>query len=194
MLKRRYGDRSEWKRLLDKEYTQALIDTEGFKGYVTLIKVNKVTEPLYVKYKDQKICIVNDGYIWLQHFPTNEQHSLTTMFDSNGEVVQWYIDICERNGVENKIPWVDDLFIDIVVLPDGEIIRLDEDELEEALLNGTISNELHEIACTETKRLQELIENGKFTLMGLTRIHKDELMKQLERIDGKISLNEGSKF
>ena len=46
MLKRRYGDRSEWKRLLDKEYTQAFIDTEGFKGYVTLIKVNKVTEPL----------------------------------------------------------------------------------------------------------------------------------------------------
>lgn len=119
MLKRRYGDRSEWKRLIDREYTQAFIDTDKFKGYGTLIKVNEVSEPLYVQYKEQQICIVNDGYVWMQHFPENEQHSLTTMFNSKGEVVQWYIDICARSGVENNIPWVDDLFIDIVVLPTG---------------------------------------------------------------------------
>ncbi len=179
MLKRRYGDRSEWKRLIDREYTQAFIDTDKFKGYGTLIKVNEVSEPLYVQYKEQQICIVDDGYVWMQHFPENEQHSLTTMFNSKGEVVQWYIDICARNGVENNIPWVDDLFIDIVVLPDGDIIQLDEDELEEAFTNGTISKELYEMAWKETKKLLNLIGNGEFHLLEMAKRHKDELMKQL---------------
>lgn len=62
MLKRRYGNRSEWKRVTDREYVQSFIDTEIFKGYVTLLKINKVTAPLYVEYGDEKICIVDDDY------------------------------------------------------------------------------------------------------------------------------------
>ncbi|GAB2546918.1 hypothetical protein [Gracilibacillus alcaliphilus] len=79
MLKRRYGDRSEWKRVTDREYVQSFFDTEGFNGYVTLLKVNKVSAPLHVQYGDEQVCIVDNGFMWIQHFPTNERHSLTTI-------------------------------------------------------------------------------------------------------------------
>lgn len=60
------------------------------------------------------------------------------MFDNKGNIVQWYIDICLKNGLDRNIPWLDDLFLDIILLPSEEVIQKDADELEEAYLNGII--------------------------------------------------------
>ncbi|GLX70259.1 DUF402 domain-containing protein [Paenibacillus glycanilyticus] len=139
MLKRKFGDRSDWQRVLIREYAQSFIASENFDGYVTLIKIVKVSDPLYVEYNGEKICIGDDGYLWLQQFPSNRNHSVTTMFDSNGNIVQWYIDICLQNGIsDNNVPWMDDLFLDLIVLPSGAIINKDVDELETALTDGII--------------------------------------------------------
>ncbi|MGB3259748.1 DUF402 domain-containing protein [Paenisporosarcina sp.] len=178
MLKRKYGDRSGWKRVMKREYIQSFLDTEEFKGYVTLLKVHRVSEPLFVKYGEKNVCIVNDGYSWLQHFPIGKNHSLTTMFDSKGEVVQWYIDICQNNGFENDIPWLDDLFLDIVVLPSGEIIQLDVDELEAALAVGIIDNNLYNSACYEADRINNLIKSNKFVLMTVAKEHRELLLEK----------------
>jgi predicted RNA-binding protein associated with RNAse of E/G family len=180
LLKRRFGDRSDWKRVLDKDYTQAFLDRDGFKGYATLLKINKVIEPLTVSYVGKNVCIVDDDYIWLQHFPEEEMYSLTTMFDSRGKIVQWYIDICHKNGVENNVPWMDDLFLDIVVLPSGEVIELDLDELEEALSNGVIDKFLYNRALEVADSLNKLIKHGDFSLLNLSEVHKDLLLNQLK--------------
>ena len=50
MLKRKYGDRSDWKRVIERKYAQSYIDTNEFKGYITLLNTVKVAEPLSVKY------------------------------------------------------------------------------------------------------------------------------------------------
>ena len=77
------------------------------------------------------------------------------MFDLGGELVQWYIDISYQNGLSDEhIPWMDDLYLDIVVLPNGE----DADELEDALLNGSIDRSLYNLARQETARLHSLIK------------------------------------
>src|SRR5690606_38683525 len=116
-------------------------------------------------YDGKKVCIVDDGYIWLKHFPIEENHSLTTMFDSQGNIVQGYVDICIECGIENGIPWMDDLFLDIVILPTGEIIEKDADELNEALSGGIIDEVQYNIAWKEANRLLELISNNDFDLM-----------------------------
>ena len=179
MLKRRYGDRSEWKRILKRQYSQRFIDTEGFKGYVTLLKIHKVTEPLTVNYENESVCIVDDGYMWLQHFPCDEHYSLTTMFDANGDVVQWYIDITNENGVENNLPYTDDLFLDIVVLSSGEVIQKDADELEDALNNGKINQSQYQLAWAEAYKINQQIEKNDFPLMGMATSHLGILMKDL---------------
>lgn len=50
MLKRKFGDRSEWKRVIKRKYAQSYLDTKEFKGYITLLNTIKVTEPLSVSY------------------------------------------------------------------------------------------------------------------------------------------------
>ncbi len=181
MLKRKYGNRSDWKRVIKREYVQTVIDTHEFKGYITLLKIDKVKEPLSVNFGDKKICIVDDGYFWLQHFPTNEYFSLTTMFNTKGEIVQWYIDICSAIGItESNIPWMDDLFLDIVVLPTGEVYQKDADELDEARALGIIDESLYKRANREANRVNGLIGSGKFELFALSECHKESLIKKLE--------------
>lgn len=159
MLKRKYGDRTDWKRILKRKYAQTFLDTKEFKGYLTLLHIIKVTESLSIRYGKSEICIVDDDYMWLQQFPLEKKHSVTTMFDANGEIVQWYIDICLKNGLDRNIPWMDDLFLDIVLLPSGEVIQKDDDELEEAYLNGIIDKSLYNLAWDEANNLTRLINN-----------------------------------
>ena len=176
MLKRKYGNRANWKRLVEKEIIHTTIDTDDFKGTVSLIKMKKVTSPLYVQYGDNQICIAGEGYIWLQHFPANEHYSLTTMFNGEGKIVQWYIDICLKNGIENDVPWMDDLFLDIIILPTGEVIIKDVDELNEALAQGVIDEILYQLAWNEKNKIEALIKQGSFTILKLVKTHKDYLL------------------
>lgn len=177
MLKRRFGDRSDWKRIKKREYAQSYVDKEEFTGYITLLNLVQVTKPLWVKYDDKSVCIVDDGYMWLQHFPIGKNYSVTTMFDANGEVIQWYIDICKELGVENNIPWWDDLFLDIIVLPTGEIIQQDEDELEAALKNGLVDQDSYNLAWTQANKIMSSIIEESFDLLNYSKVHKEMLTK-----------------
>lgn len=126
------------------------------------------------------MCIVNDGYMWLQQFPLDKKHSVTTMFNENDEIVQWYIDICYKNSIENNVPWMDDLFLDIILLPSGELIEKDADELEEAYAKGVITKSLYDLAWSELNIIKEQIESEKFQLVNLSNQHKDILAALLD--------------
>ncbi|WP_047979884.1 DUF402 domain-containing protein [Ornithinibacillus contaminans] len=172
VLKRRYGNRPDWKRIIKRDYAQSYFDTEEFRGYVCLLHTVEVREPLHVNYGEKKLCIVDDGYWWLQQFPSGEKYCVTTMFDADGEIVQWYIDICLETGLEEGIPWMDDLFLDIIVLPSGEHFLVDVDELDDALNKGVIDRADYELAWDEAKRLMKLIEKREFGLLDLAEEHK----------------------
>lgn len=180
LLKRKYGDRSNWKRVLEREYVQSFLETETFEGHLTLLKIVKVEEPLYAKYFDRNICIADDGYLWMQQFPSDKYHSVTTMFNTEGEVVQWYIDICYMNGVStDNVPWMDDLFLDIVVLPSGEVVQKDVDELEDALFSNIINKHQYDLAWNEFNRINAALKEDNFNLLKLSKEHKDFLLDKL---------------
>jgi len=155
---------------------------EDFEGTVTLLKMEKVTEPLIVRYKEQELCIVDHGYSWVQHFPVGKPYTLTTVFNEMGEIVQWYMDICQNIEKNGETPsWVD-MFLDIVVLPSGEIFLLDEDELEAALDERVISKDQYDTAKQEAVKLMELIKEEKFSLLFIAHKHKKDLENLLEEV------------
>ncbi|MDI3235475.1 DUF402 domain-containing protein [Exiguobacterium antarcticum] len=85
---------------------------------------------MHVRYSEQTIQLVGDGYSWLQQFPIGKQHVVTTMFDEKGKIVQSYIDICLQHGRDTTGVFWDDLFLDLVLFPSGECLILDADELD----------------------------------------------------------------
>jgi uncharacterized protein len=81
---------------------------------------------------------------------------------------------------DNGTPWMDDLFLDIVLLPSEEVIQKDADELEEALLNGIIDISLYNLAWDEANKLTNLINNRNFELVNLLNNHKEILVNKLK--------------
>jgi uncharacterized protein len=180
MLKRKYGDRADWTRILKRRYAQTFLNTSAFTGHITLLHTVEVSAPLTVTYGDKELCIVDNGYMWLQQFPLEKHHSVTTMFNHNGEIVQWYIDICLENSIEQDRPYMDDLFLDLIILPTGEIIEKDANELDEALSKGSIDQLLYDLAWNEANDIKQLLHKQELGLLPLSTKHKDTLAIQLK--------------
>lgn len=179
MVKRKYGSRYDWQRVTSRAYTELYIEKELFKSYVSLLHLKEIKEPLYMSYEGQTVCIADNGYYWMQHFPEGQQFSVTTVFDSSGSIVQWYLDICKEIGYCTKNgPWMDDLYLDLIVLPTGEIIEKDIDQLEVALKNNEITVSEYEAAWSEFKRLKISLKEGG-ELKELTVPHFELLIQTL---------------
>jgi len=166
-VKRRFANRCDWERVLESRFDVVLVDDANFKGHVTRLTLDRVREPLYRDIAGRRFCLADSGYCWLQHFPVGAFHTITTMVDATGVIVQRYIDICERHGIEGGIPWFDDLYLDIVVLPTGEMVLLDADELEVALETGEITRSQYDLAWSEASGLQAAIRRRAIPVLGL---------------------------
>jgi predicted RNA-binding protein associated with RNAse of E/G family len=121
-MERKFANNPGWKRILQHRFYHSYLDTPEFKGHITLYCMDAVREPLILEYFQRKTCIADAGYAWLKQFPAGEHFTITTHFDASARIVLWYIDICLRTGVgEDQIPWMDDLYLDVVVSPSMEI-------------------------------------------------------------------------
>jgi predicted RNA-binding protein associated with RNAse of E/G family len=181
-MKRRFADRAEWPRILKRRFYQQYLAEADFQGWVTLLCLDEVREPFTITFHGEPICLVNHGYTWLQHFPEAGHFSLTTMFDADSRVVQWYIDISRQNGLDQRgIPWWDDLYLDVVVFTSGEVMLLDEDELEQARQDGEIDQADYELAREEAERLLTAITANQFPLLQLSQTHRGLLLAKSNR-------------
>jgi predicted RNA-binding protein associated with RNAse of E/G family len=153
-MERKLVNRPNWKRIMGKRFKLSYVENSDFTGYVTALYLDKVREPLIVEAAGRQLRLVDNGYIWLQHLPNNENYALTTMYDSQGNVVQWYFDITKQNSVNAEgIPYFDDLYLDVVVLPSSEVIILDEDELQGAVNVGDITKDDYSLAYKTAKQI-----------------------------------------
>lgn len=134
-MKRRYA------YSLEDNYKQVRIEEDFFKGYACFLKLQNIQKPLIVNNGKEEICIRDNGYEWIEVYPDNGKYAITIMFDDNNNLIEWYFDISKNVGVENGIPYEDDLYLDLIITPNGERLVVDEDELLSARDNGVITQE-----------------------------------------------------
>ncbi|AHA29896.1 DUF402 domain-containing protein [Exiguobacterium sp. MH3] len=181
MIKKRYADRHDWRRITQRHYVHEQVDNEVFKGHVTLLQLIEVASPLDVRYGDETIRIADAGYVWVQQFPSDAHHAVTSMFDATGQLVQTYIDICLRTGVEDERIYWEDLFLDLIALPSGQVLLIDTDELEAARDQGIVSEAEYALAWAEAKRLQKQLQDGSFPLVAHAKVIKQQLKQGTPR-------------
>jgi predicted RNA-binding protein associated with RNAse of E/G family len=161
------------------------VDSADFHGYVSLLHIDEISEPLSVTFGGEQVCIADRGYDWLQHFPDGEHHVLLAAFDEQGELVQWYIDVISGSGVDERgIPWYDDLYLDIVIAPSGECLLLDVDELDEALRQSQVTKELYDLAWREASKLLTILEADLFPLLFQSEAHYELLRSEIRKKPG----------
>lgn len=180
-MKRKYADRPNWKRVLSRKMIIENIESEHFKGQAVLIQIDKVREPLYVDLCGTQQCVVDNGYSWMTLFSQNKNYVITVMFNQQGQVVQWYIDICGGQGyTKDGIPWYDDLYLDIIISSDFKVELIDQDDLQYALEQGIITKQQADFAYTQANELLSLIKDNRFPILKASLQLYEAMLKKLE--------------
>lgn len=88
---------------------------------------------------------------------------VSKVFDNAGQMVYWYCDIIETHYDENENTYTfNDLLIDVVVYPDGQVEVLDMDEFADAMEQGILSVGTIAHAMRATDDLLHTIYAGEF--------------------------------
>ncbi|HKM35952.1 MAG TPA: DUF402 domain-containing protein [Lachnospiraceae bacterium] len=155
-MKRSRLSYDEWKCILSKDLYGKRIDTELLTGYVGLIDIHEVSEVQVWKFRGDDIVVCDKGIKWLSILPQDDWYCITTMINEKEEILLWYIDMLATQGIDTDgVPYFEDLYLDLVVYPDGTIIVDDMDELEEALIKCDITEKQFNLALETSDRLQK---------------------------------------
>lgn len=158
----KYADYPNLKVLKEKKFVNKYFDNEDFKGNICLLEAIQVEKELFIMQDEKKIVVLDNNFKWLQFYPENNKNiAISTAINDKNEIVEWYFDIA-KDSSKNKdgIPYIDDLYLDIIFYPSGKIRMLDEDELKSALNANDITQEEFNFAYKVANELIKKI-NGK---------------------------------
>ena len=163
-LKKRYADRFVGNRA-NADLRIISISDDYFSGDIYFYKFIDVKDKILIP---NGKCIMDNNYKWLEFYDYSSKVKLTAIYDENSEIIEWYFDIARKIGKDNGIPYEDDLYLDVVVTPSGDVILLDEDELKEAFNKREMTREEFENAYKEAEQLMNKLKNNKDKLKEYT--------------------------
>ena len=159
-----------WTCILSKKTFGKTVNAQGLNGYIGLIEIQEVSEPQNWKFNGENIVVCEKGRKWLSILPRNDWYCITAMMDEDENVLLWYIDMIASQGVDaDSVPYFDDLYLDLVVYPDGTVLVDDMDELEAARTKGEITQEQFDLAIKTSNRLRQGLLSDVSSLMEYTR-------------------------
>lgn len=169
-MNKKYANFSKYKDVDEKKFKKMKI--KGDPEYVTacltsIIKVNK--EWIVPRENNRTEKIMADGYQWLTLFPKGEKFTIIAVFNEKSEFLEFYFDIAKKTKPKAIIPYIYDLYLDIVITKENEVIFLDEEELKKALE----TNEIKKKDYDQAKRTADKIVN---------RYHNPERFENLKKV------------
>lgn len=176
ILKKRYANRHKLnKPNSDLVYLVKSIHENDFYGDICYYDFKNAN--IKISTPKGKV-IIDNNYKLLEFYDYSSKVKLSVFYNKNNQVIEWYFDIAKKLGKENGVPYEEDLYLDIVVRNNGEIILLDEEELKEALKRLEITKAEYQMAYEEANRLIMLLEGNKKKLKNFTQKYFEKFLNQ----------------
>ena len=158
-MKKKYADYPSLDKVYKKVYENKYVDDVDFKGNISMLTA--------VKSENNKVI---ERLKWIQFYHDNYKNvALTIGFDENDKVRYWYFDVAKNTFLTDKgVPYIEDLYLDVIMTPDGKVVMFDEDELQEALLNNEITKEEYDFAYRVANNLIKMINGKKNEIINFT--------------------------
>ena len=175
-LKKRFADSiGKRENIIEIEQKIKSINNKDFIGDIYLNNFKKVTTPYML---ENGVCLQDSNYKWLEFYNYNAKVLLTSMYNQNNEIIEWYFDIARNIGKENNIPYEDDLYLDVLVKSNGEIVLLDENELKEAYERLEITKEEYDEAYKIANNLIKRLRGNEEKLKQFTDKYLNDMLKE----------------
>lgn len=175
------------KKLISKTYLKGVTDWELIikkqkqeNYYLSIKQINEIEQPFIEGVTGNELLCIDNGYYIIEYTPLDKCYNGRAFLDINANVVGYYFDITNGNGVQDNIPFYNDLYLDIIYCPNNNFLTvIDEDELIEALNEEKITKEEFDLAQKEcTKLFQEIKENKN----EFVNMNKKEIIKKYFKI------------
>ncbi len=171
-MKTKNMKRTDWHRLLERSYAVRDCRIGGIPGRESVLRIHKVTQPLWVKEGYGRVCIADAGHTWVQIALEGQPFWITAMFDGAGRFLQIYFDIARPPRFDDPDdPTFEDLYLDLVLTSRRELVVLDREELEAALAAGEITRQDYLFALDACERL--------YTHLS---VHKDKAVDYVTKV------------
>jgi predicted RNA-binding protein associated with RNAse of E/G family len=105
-------------------------------------------------------CLIERGSTGIWLVDTREWYDLGAIYDRNHQFQGYYCDITTPAEKTSSGYRSTDLFLDLAVLPDKTCVRLDVDEFDDAVRNGTLTEALAESAKRSLEDLEGTVGDG----------------------------------
>ena len=154
---------SDWDFVMQKQKSE--------NYYLSIKKINEIDQPFIVDISGQSVVYIDNGYYIVEFTPLEQFYNVRVFLDRNVEVLGYYFDISRGNGVEENIPYYDDLYLDIIHCPadNNFTVIVDEDELLKALNTGKITREEFNFANEVCSKLFEEIQANKNIFVNMDK-------------------------
>ncbi|CDZ98940.1 hypothetical protein BN1048_00059 [Jeotgalicoccus saudimassiliensis] len=157
-MKTKYLDKKKWRRLVRSKYDEIIITINGERFLAGMIHMHKVREPLSVPVVGEDTLVVANNFKWMQLLPEKRNYSITVMYDERWQEIQYYFDINYSHTLELGKARRQDLYLDVLVLPDGRYELVDEEDIKRAFKKGVINAKEKEFAYQTARELMDEID------------------------------------
>ncbi|WP_035856334.1 MULTISPECIES: DUF402 domain-containing protein [Jeotgalicoccus] len=176
-MKLKYLDKKKWRRLVRSKYDETVLTYKGEKILVGMIHMHKVREPLVVPVVGKDTLVAANNYKWMQLLPENRNYSLTVMYDERWTEIQYYFDINYSHTLEPGKARREDMYLDVLALPDGRYELVDEEDIKRALKKGKITKKERDFAYQVANDLMHEIDSNFSQFKALADFALTELKK-----------------
>jgi len=162
-MRQKFIDKIYMREVTAKEWY--LEKNEQLNGYIALKFVKEISKPLTAYCNGKKYTGLDKGYSILEYIPLDRKYNCRIFFDNKNRPLCFYFDINNGCGIENDIPWYDDLYLDVTmecptITEMGYYIRLDDEgEFKMAKKEGKISEELYKQGYQTAEALMKELRN-----------------------------------
>lgn len=186
-MKRKRLTRENWNGTVKTRYCQRDLEIDGIAGTLAGLWLDEIGKPSIWDRRGRPVAVYATGMTWLQWMPRDDHYLLTAMFAPDGALSLWYIDMIAGQGRDpDGVAFIDDLYLDLIVWPDGEIKVDDMDELMDALAQGDITKAQADLALATKKRLTSgplrdlpaLERKCRAMLRRIERAHAEDLAQR----------------
>ncbi|MGN1330053.1 MAG: DUF402 domain-containing protein [Clostridia bacterium] len=172
-MKKKFADCSKINDIQEKEFKKIAIKNDPYWATVCCTTILKVTNKWDVPRENgNDVTILDVGYKWITLYPKAENFAITAIYNAKSELVEFYFDIAKKVKYKSRIPYILDLYLDIVMTKDNQVIFLDEEELKNALNTLAISQKDYDLA----KRTADKIVN---------KFHNQQNFEELKETAGR---------
>ncbi len=165
-MKKKFADFSEEKNIIVKNYQRIDINDKCC-AVACLEDIENIKDKVSVNINGEARTIIDIGYRIITLYPQDENFVIQAIYNNKLEFVGFYFDIACKTKYTAKVPFIEDLYLDIFISDKDEIVFIDEDVLDNAFKSKKLKQNDYDLA----KRTADKIVH---------KFHSEEQIKKLE--------------